>query len=344
MTTPPLGPPTGPAPTNDDSDLRRLMGDAVSDVHPRGGAEQIRDRAHRPAAGRWVPLVLAAAVATVVVIGGVGWLGQQSQAPAQSPAAVPGTRDSSGGQEESSAARTTPAVEVPVYYVGDTAAGPRLFAETHLVEGVSGSDVDAAVREAIGSPPIDSDYTEWAPSDRVATSTSSDGKTVTIDLAEPLPRPDGMDAETARVTLQSLVWTAGAAVDSAAPVRFTVAGQPADRVLGVDTAAPVERASAEAVLATVSVSSPTEGATVPSEFEVRGQAATFEANVVWELKQGDTVVRNGFNTAQECCRLTGYTFKVSAPPGDYTLVVHDTDESDGEGVGTSQDTKRISVR
>jgi len=36
--------------------------------------------------------------------------------------------------------------------------------------------------------------------------------------------------------------------------------------------------------------------------------------------------------------------EVTAAPGDYTLVVHDTDESDGEGVGTSQDTKRITVK
>ena len=34
---------------------------------------------------------------------------------------------------------------------------------------------------------------------------------------------------------------------------------------------------------------------------------------------------------------------MTAPPGDYTLVVHDTDESDGEGLGTSQDTKDITV-
>jgi spore germination protein GerM len=291
-----------------------------------------------------VPLVLAAAVATVVVIGGVGWLGQrQSQAPAQSPAAGPGASESSSEQEEPPAAQATRTAEVPVYYVGDTAAGPRLFAETHLVDGVSGSDLDAAVQEALASPPIDPDYSTWASADGLSASASSDGTTITIDLSAEVQRPAGMDAETARVSLQSLIWTAGAAADTAAPVRFTVAGQPADRVLGVDTSAPLERAGAESVLATVSVSSPSEGATVPSQFEVRGQAATFEANVVWELKQGDTVVRKGFATAQECCRLSGYTFRVTAPPGDYTLVVRDTDESDGEGIGTSEDTKQISV-
>jgi hypothetical protein len=66
--------------------------------------------------------------------------------------------------------------------------------------------------------------------------------------------------------------------------------------------------------------------------------------VVWELKRGDQVVRSGFTTAQECCTLSPYTFTVTATPGDYTLVVHDTDESDGEGIGTSEDTKSITVR
>ena len=42
--------------------------------------------------------------------------------------------------------------------------------------------------------------------------------------------------------------------------------------------------------------------------------------------------------------LAPYSFTVTAAPGDYTLVVHDTDESDGEGIGTSQDTKDITVQ
>ena len=99
-----------------------------------------------------------------------------------------------------------------------------------------------------------------------------------------------------------------------------------------------------AAAGTVKVTTPTEGAKVPTQFEVTGQAATFEANVVWELKQGEKTVRHGFTTARECCTLSPYKFSVNATPGDYTLVVHDTDESDGEGVGTSQDTKNITVQ
>jgi hypothetical protein len=331
MTTPP----------NDDSDLRGLLNDAVSDVHPEGGTDEIRTRARRqPSAGRWVPITLAAAVATVAVIGGAAWLGGRGDDPptAGTGPNAPAVQRSEPEPEQS---RT---VQVPVYYVGRTAAGPRLFAETHTVEHVKGSNLDAAVQEALEAPALDPDYDVWTPTEGVVAKTSSDGTTLTIDLAEPLERPAGMDEETAQMVLQALVWTSDAMARSEAPVRFTVDGQPAGQVLGIDTPGPVERGGADAVLSAVSISGPVEGATVPTRFQVTGHAATFEANVVWELKQGDKVVRNGFTTATECCTLSPYGFTVNATPGDYTLVVHDTDESGGEGVGTSEDTKRITVQ
>ncbi len=165
------------------------------------------------------------------------------------------------------------------------------------------------------------------------------------NLADPLARPAGMSEETAQMVLQSLVWTADQATTSSKPVRFVVHGQPAAQVLGLDTSAPVAAAGADSVMSTVSIDYPIQDADLPSVFEVRGRAATFEANVVWELKQGGRVVRQGFATATQCCTLSPYSFTVSAPdgPGRYTLVVHDTDESDGEGVGTSEDTKDITV-
>jgi hypothetical protein len=57
------------------------------------------------------------------------------------------------------------------------------------------------------------------------------------------------------------------------------------------------------------------------------------------------VVKQGFTTAEECCTLSPYSFEVTAPPGSYTLVVHDEDASGGaEGAGQVEDTKRIVVR
>jgi hypothetical protein len=51
--------------------------------------------------------------------------------------------------------------------------------------------------------------------------------------------------------------------------------------------------------------------------------------------------------AQECCTMAPYSFTVDvpagAPPGDYTLVVHDEDMSGGEGFPPFRDTKRLTL-
>ncbi len=330
-------------PPNDDSELRRLLDDAVSDVHPGEGMDRIRDRTqHRVArpssAARWIPVTVAAALATVLVIAGAAWLGR-TQSP---PAAGPGTSDgATSGEPASQPAR---AVDVTVYYVGDTAAGPRLFSEQHTVPNATGSDLQAAITEAVTSPPRDADYENLFLGLGVDATATTDGNATTIDLAAPLSAPPGMKPALAQMALQALAWTADSVSSGAGPVTFTVAGAPADQVLGVDTTTAVQRASADSALATVSISSPSEGAVVGTTFTVKGQAATFEANVVWELEAAGKVVQQGFTTAGECCTLSPYEFTVTAEPGEYTLVVHDTDMSDGEGVGTSQDTKQITVQ
>lgn len=326
-------------PPNDDHELRRMMDDAVSDVHPTGGTDEIRSRAgtpRRPSATRWVPITLAAAVATVLVISGAAWLGRQPDNP---PAA--GTPAAPASQEPSPEPTPGRTVEVPVYYVGQTASGPRLFLENHTVADAVGTNLQIAVQEALNGKPLDPEYTAFERSATLEVATSTNAEAIVINL---LGLPDGtIDDADFRVMLQALVWTADAATSTELPVVFQVDGNPPGAALPTDTSVPVRRDNADSVLSPVSISSPTEGAKVPAQFEVTGMASVFEANVVWELKQGDRVVRNGFATATECCTLSPYTFTVTATPGDYTLVVHDTDESDGEGIGTSQDTKNITV-
>ena len=324
---------------DDDSELRLLLGDAVSDVHPHHGTRQIRDRARRPAGGRRMPITLAAAVATVTVIGGAAWLAQRQ--PVEQRAAGPG----SGTVRTTAALRTA---EVPAYFVGATAAGPRLFTETHRVTGTTASDLQLAVDETLAGRPHDPDYrAAWLYPGTTARATAS-RQVISIELA--LPADAGTigvagDRQAAEQrALQALVWAADSATGTDLPVRFTLAGGSPQQVFRTDLGRPVARASGDSVLSTISVTTPNEGATVPSRFEVTGRAATFEANVVWELKQGGRTVQHGFTTAAECCTLAPYTFTVSAAPGDYTLVVHDVDESDGEGIGTSSDSKRITVQ
>ena len=220
---------------------------------------------------------------------------------------------------------------------------PRLFPEMRHVTDTTATELQVAVDEALKGQPDDPDYSPGFPGEQATAKATTDGSTITIDFSGEPGATVNMADDRAEMAVQSLVWTAQSATKSQQPVRFTVAGQPVDNVYGVNTAEPVQRASEDSVVSPVLISSPAQGATVPTQFKVEGRAATFEANVVWELKRGDTTVRNGFTTAQECCTLSPYSFTVTAPPGEYTLVVHDTDESDGEGVGTSQDTKDITV-
>lgn len=337
-----------------DEELRHLLDDAVSDVHAEGGPDAIRAKARRSTGHRWIPVTLTAAAATVLVIGGAVWLAQQQRqqppaagpvAPTEeptaqtSPSGEPSDEPSDGPTAEPQPPRTA---EVSVYYLGETAAGTRLFSETHRVPGATESDVQVAVEEVLTRQPVDPDYANVFRDLGVsATATNVDGA-VTLDLSAPLSRPAGMDDQRAQLALQSLVWTATG--PDAKSVTFTVGGAKAYEVLGLDTAQPLRRVSADSILAPVSIDTPGHGQVVDSTFEVKGRAAAFEANVVWELMQGDRVVRNGFTTARECCTLAPYSFTVKAKPGDYTLVVHDEDASGGEGIGENRDTKQITVR
>ena len=330
-----------------DDDLHALLHDATEEVHPRGSFEDLRAGADGSTTGgrRWLAPTIAAAAAVVLVIGGVAWFADQQQgaAPTAGPEPVsPAPPVVSGDAATGSEPRRT--ATVSVYYTAGTAAGPRLFAEDHRVAGVTGSDLQVAMEQAVGSVPDDPDYAPLPGGEGVEVTATTDGTTITVDLSQTLERPGGTDEEAAAMAVQSLVWTADTATGTDQPVRFLVAGEPADEVLGIPTSQPVARNGADQTLAAVSIQSPGQGAAVESGFTVSGQAATFEANVVWELRRGSTVVRQGFATAAECCTLSPYAFTVTAPPGDYTLVVHDTDESGGEGIGITEDTKTLTIR
>jgi hypothetical protein len=154
---------------------------------------------------------------------------------------------------------------------------------------------------------------------------------------------------------RSWVWgTAGAVVATAAVIAAvslvgnlpgtsdTDGGDVAAQGGRAHQAKPEQRDDANHDKAPLFIGSPADGATVSSPFAVSGKATAFEGNVQWELKQGATVVRRGFTTAEVCCTLSPYSFKVSAPPGTYTLVVHDEDV--GEGPPPAHDTVQVTVQ
>jgi hypothetical protein len=332
--------------TNSDDDVRRALHDAVSDVHPHGTIDDIRSRTHQVVPmKRWFLPILAVAAVMAAVVGGAFWLvgdndkasgpsGTKSLSP--SPTATATTTD--GG---------TARRAVPVYYVGDTAHGKKLFREFQQQQVCAGDEclMKASTTSALTGPPVDADYASPWPAGTGLRAVSYEGGTLTIDLTGDLhDRPAGMSQADAQLAVEQLMYSAQAGLGQGRPpVQLLLGGKHSDTVLGVPTAEPLAAGNPDDVLAPVEIDSPADGATVSGTFTVTGRAATFEANVVWELKQGGTVVKKGFTTAQECCTLAPYSFEVTAPAGDYTLVVHDTDES-GQGLPVNEDTKEITVQ
>lgn len=339
-------------------DLHELFEDAVSGVEPRPALDEIRKRtaeARQRTRRSWTAAgglgVVAAAAVAVVVAGGGG----PSRPGTEPGAAVSRGVSSATSIPDLTKVRPSPRASrdhvVPVYFVGHTSRGPRLFREFH--HGTTASTLTQAVTEAVRGSANDPDYSSPWPKGTAATATwhrNSGHITVDVgnhhvDLRQPVP---GMSRSDSTVAIQQLVYTVEAASQAMTPVLFEIGGRPAGTLLGHTLAGPVSRAPAADVLAQVWIDDPVDGATVPSTFRVSGLAAAYEANVVWELRRGGVhgrPVKRGFATAQQCCTMAPYSFTVHhARVGRYTLVVHDSDPTGRRPEGVWRDTKRVTVR
>ncbi|QNN53345.1 Gmad2 immunoglobulin-like domain-containing protein [Nocardioides mesophilus] len=375
MTSPPDDRPDQPDQPDDQPEdrLHELFESAVADVEPRHGLDAIQSRTKvtHMSARPWYLGAAAAVVATAATIVAVTVIGNDGGTPSSGPAPAGSASVSVSPSEptrEASASPAVPSVEpspsasqsaeqpggtvaVPVYYLGETGRGPRLYREFH--PGSATDALQAALDQAVGQAPEDPDYfTPWPSGTTVDGSfdgTGADGEiaiTVTSPTGTSLhDRPTGMDAQTAEMAVQQLVYTAQAAVGGTNPVQFLLDGSRTDTLLGVPVSEPLARGEATSTLALVWIIAPEQGAQVSSPFTVKGIGAFFEANVTWKLLAADTgkVVKSGFAMAEECCRMAPYSFQVSAPPGDYTLLVSDEDASGGEGPQPFQDTKQVTI-
>ncbi len=334
----------------DEARLRDLLHDSVSDVEPRSGLEEIRTRTRgRDGRRPWVLGAGAAALATAATVTAIALTADGPGLPARSPGVA-------AGSAVPSPAPAYAAESLAVYYVGQTGQGPRLYRELHAAvasgDATTPQDVvSQALAEAVAGSPQDPDYrTPWpvGTQARATLSGSGAGAQLDVDLTSPVgtslrERPAGMSSELAAIAVQQLAYTAQSKALGGVPVSLRLDGAESDTVLGSSVSRPLGRASREDVLGLVQIATPTQGESVASGFTVRGVGAFFEANVVWELRQGSEVVRSGFTTAATCCRLAPYSFEVTAPPGDYTLVVRDEDASGGAGPPPFLDTKDVTV-
>ncbi|HEX2176237.1 MAG TPA: Gmad2 immunoglobulin-like domain-containing protein [Nocardioidaceae bacterium] len=230
---------------------------------------------------------------------------------------------------------------VPVYYLGGTTNGQRLFREFHAVR-TSDPRAVAALNQMLGQRAADDDYTSpWAAGSRARSVEQAAGQ-ITVDLsgealATSVPR------QTADLMVQQLVYTVQAALQSTDPVRILVDGEQVSEISGSPVSAPVARADQLLVQALTWVTTPFEGATVGRTFRVEGVANAFEATVSWQLLDGRRVVKEGFATAAEGMAFSPYSFRVrNVAPGEYTLKAYQQSAEDGSE--TFVDTKAITVK
>lgn len=276
---------------------------------------------------RWTALLLLA-----LLLAGCARGGASTDDPPPPPA--PGAPPPAAGPGEGSRV-------LPVYYVAETAAGPRLQREFHSV--VSPDAPSAAVREMLAEPTgTDPDYRNpWPPGTALRAPVTNSGDVTTVDLT-------GLGAGrpaigTAELAVQQLVFTVQGALQDTDPVRILIDGSQVDELWGVDTSAPVARGDAYALRSLVQIDVPAHGAEVGRTVEVSGEAAVFEATLLWEVRRGDTVVRSGSTNTAEGQRFAPYAFEIALEPGEYVLRVLEDDASGGEGRPVLVDDKTIEV-
>lgn len=267
----------------------------------------------------------------------------ESSAPTEEP-----TDDASETATETPTESAPPAgtVTVPIYFVGDTPQGPRLFREFRKVEADNPLEEAAALMTA--GDALDPDYRSAYPEGSFA-GVSYENGAFTVDLSDDgwTTPADQAASDESELAVQQLVYTLQGVQQDRAPVTVELDGQPVP-LFGVDTAGGVSEAPPLEVLGLVSVTSPEEGQTVSGTITASGVASSFEATVPWEVRQGDEVVLDGFATAEGWMdKLYPWETEVdlsSLAPGEYTFVALTDDPSGGEeGAGPHEDSKTIVV-
>lgn len=225
--------------------LRQALARDAEQVRPSARLDTILHKAHElgpesatggAATRRWL-MPLAAAAAVAAIIGGVWWSGQedgptvtppQTNGPSQTAPTTPPATTPTDGPTTSSPGDTE-TVSLPVYFVGpigDATPTYRLFREfvrTPVPVGATAAErVKAALVLATNAQPYsntDGYLQPWSGQTIGAVTVTQQA----IEVQLSTPGAEGFDAETQRLAVQELVWTAQAAAQRTLPVRFELA-------------------------------------------------------------------------------------------------------------------------
>jgi hypothetical protein len=273
---------------------------------------------------------------------------------ATDPAAEPSTSETedpsnapSEDPEPSDDGSSDADITAAAYFIGDTErAGPRLYRE---FQRASGEPLAAAIA-VLTVGPLDPDYrTAWS-GDQL-TSATYDGDVISVVVDPSVrTRPGGMSKAEAQAAVEQVIYSVQAAVQKRAPVQFRTTDNPIDMVFGVPTAEPLANGPMLDVLSHVNLTSPEQASAVDGDaLSVTGVGNSFEANVGWEVRQGDKVLKDGFATMEGWMEPKLFPFEVDVdvsdlPPGEYTLWVTTDDPTGGtEGIGAMTDDKDFTI-
>lgn len=233
---------------------------------------------------------------------------------------------SPAGSTTSAPASPRPERALPVYYVAQTPAGPRLQREFHRLPAAD--PASAAVREMLAHPTgTDPDYRNpWPAGTALRAPVASTADVITVDLTAASPSD---------LATQQLVFTVQGALGTTTPVQLLRDGTPAGP--------PIPRGDPYALRSLVQIDAPADGASTTSPLTVTGEAAVFEATLHWTVLDGGRTVRTGVTSTAEGQTFAAFRFSLDLPPGHYTVRISEDDPSDGAGRPVLTDDRAVTV-
>lgn len=260
-------------------------------------------------------------------------------------AAADGSDETDDADDPTGDAEDLPVVEV--YFVRSHESGFWVEPERHRLEARTEGLARATMELLFSAEPHDPELTSLVPEGVEVLDVNLDDGLLTVDVSGELADEGGASAQEIAFTNQ-FAHTA-TAFDTVDAVELWIDGEPIDGLWGhVDFSQPLE--PDPFALSPITITSPPmgpDGASVDAgEVVLGGQATVFEATFLIRVLGPDgAVVEDTFVTASEGGPGRGtwaHTVTLSEP-GTYTVVVEESDPSDGEGRPPFVSTRTIEV-
>lgn len=228
-----------------------------------------------------------------------------------------------------------------MYFVADTGTELRLFSEVHSLSSYGGDLTVSALNDLLsGEKPLDPDYVNLWDSKSKLLKYSVSGDNAIVDVHfENL----NVGASAEQKAIEQIIYTIAVQNEQINAVEFLRDGKKVESFAGhVDTTGKFLIDEGHRSLATVDLDLE-EGALLERPFLVTGLACTFEANVPWEITQGNKVIASGAQTAGEACPVRS-KFEINLSnltSGEYVIRVWESSMEDGSLI--NQDTKSFRI-